>query len=123
MAKKYSGYSTLKKLMELVQSKLNGKVNTADELTDDEVNTLWEEAGMGEISSVDYEARLSEVENDLDNKVDKVDGKQLSTNDFTNELKSKLEEIDLSSPFTYGTEDLVAGESNLETGKVYFVYE
>ena len=26
-------------------------------------------------------------------------------------------------PYTYGTEDLVAGESPLETGKVYFVYE
>lgn len=27
------------------------------------------------------------------------------------------------NPYTYGTEDLVAGESELETGKLYFVYE
>lgn len=27
------------------------------------------------------------------------------------------------TPFTYDTEDLVAGESELETGKIYFVYE
>lgn len=26
-------------------------------------------------------------------------------------------------PITYGTEDLVAGESPLETGKLHFVYE
>lgn len=25
--------------------------------------------------------------------------------------------------YTYGTEDLVEGESSLETGKLYFVYE
>ena len=35
---------------------------------------------------------------DLDNKVDKVKGKQLSTNDFTNELKTKLEGLENSIP-------------------------
>jgi len=66
---------------------------------------------------------LKLISSKLNKKVDVVDGKSLSTNDFTDELKSKLEEIDSSSPFTYGTEDLVAGESALETGKVYFIYE
>lgn len=28
-----------------------------------------------------------------------------------------------STPYSYGTEDLTAGESTLETGKLYFVYE
>jgi hypothetical protein len=28
-----------------------------------------------------------------------------------------------ATTFAYGTEDLVAGESALETGKLYFVYE
>lgn len=27
------------------------------------------------------------------------------------------------TPYTYGTEDLTAGTSELETGKLYFVYE
>lgn len=29
----------------------------------------------------------------------------------------------LATHYTYGTEDLEAGESSLETGKLYFVYE
>ena len=36
------------------------------------------------------------VDTSLNGKVDKVEGKTLSTNDFTNDLKTKLESIDLS---------------------------
>lgn len=36
------------------------------------------------------------IEDKVNNKVDKVDGKQLSTEDFTTELKSKLEAFDES---------------------------
>lgn len=36
------------------------------------------------------------VDTSLNGKVDKVEGKALSTNDFTNDLKTKLESIDLS---------------------------
>lgn len=33
------------------------------------------------------------------------------------------EEIGAAPAYTYGTEDLTAGETKLETGKLYFVYE
>jgi hypothetical protein len=37
---------------------------------------------------------------------------------------SKKESDEKFAPnYTYGTEDLTAGESALETGKLYFVYE
>lgn len=41
-------------------------------------------------------ATINRINTELSGKVDKVSGKQLSTNDFTNDLKSKLEGIDLS---------------------------
>lgn len=68
----------------------------------------------------------------LDDKVDKVTGKDLSTNDYTNEEKAKvanlpsntIEELSAKAPaYTYGTEDLTAGTSPLETGTLHFVYE
>lgn len=37
------------------------------------------------------------------------------------EARARLEAIE--GIITSGTEDLVAGESKLETGKIYFVYE
>lgn len=43
--------------------------------------------------------------------------------DDTYVIPSKPEDIDAAPAYTYGTEDLVAGESELETGKIYFVYE
>lgn len=45
----------------------------------------------------------TEINSKLATKVDKVTGKQLSTNDFTNELKSKLENIETKKP-----EELIA---------------
>ena len=81
-------------------------------------------------------------------KVDKVEGKGLSTNDFTTEEKNKLDATSIftiaeknklndiytkaelddllaggGGNFTYGTEDLVAGETELAEGEVYLVYE
>ena len=41
------------------------------------------------------------------------------TDGYWYEYQSKLGE----KPYTYGTEDLTSGESELETGKLYFVYE
>lgn len=42
-----------------------------------------------------------------------------------NNIVSSYSKADHTHPqaYTYGTEDLVAGESPLETGKLYFVYE
>lgn len=38
-------------------------------------------------------------------------------------IPNKPEDIDAAPMYTYGTEELVEGESTLETGKLYFVYE
>lgn len=38
--------------------------------------------------------KIADLSNLLDNKVDKIEGKELSTNDFTNEYKNKLEDIE-----------------------------
>ena len=35
----------------------------------------------------------------------------------------QLPDMDYAPAYTYGTEDLTAGTSPLETGKLYFVYE
>ena len=45
---------------------------------------------------------------------DKIDGELHS---LSNQLSSKAQS------YTYGTTDLTAGTSTLETGKLYFVYE
>ena len=37
--------------------------------------------------------------------------------------ESQLPDMDYAPAYTYGTEDLTAGTSTLETGKLYFVYE
>ena len=55
------------------------------------------------------------MHNHLDKKVDKVNGKGLSTNDFTNEEKEKLASIDLSKYATieYVDEQINTHEHNL----------
>lgn len=50
----------------------------------------------------------------LGNKVDKEDGKALSSNDFTNEAKSKLEDIDTKS---VGIENIAISEEGVMTVK------
>ncbi len=50
---------------------------------------------MGKTTSIDLTEyyKKSEVDNLLNNKVDKVEGKGLSTEDFTTELKNKLNSL------------------------------
>lgn len=48
-----------------------------------------------------YDIKDTSARTDLANKVDKVTGKGLSTNDFTNELKTKLENLPTSFPNFY----------------------
>ena len=43
--------------------------------------------------------------------------------DDTYTIPSKPEDIDAAPAYSYGTKDLTAGESELETGKLYCVYE
>ena len=58
-------------------------------ITPDKLSGLTDDIGIV------TQEQLTEILNtSLAQKVDKVDGKQLSTNDFTNTLKSKLESVD-----------------------------
>ena len=57
------------------------------------VNNAWEHIGSTEVDLSNYYTK-SETDALLADKVDKVAGKQLSTEDFTSALKSKLEGIE-----------------------------
>ena len=69
------------------------------------------------IAELDTWLNLSDyaLKTDLNKKVDKVDGKGLSTNDFTNEEKEKLDSIDLSkySTIEYVDQQINTHEHNL----------
>lgn len=43
------------------------------------------------------QSKIANLTDSLSNKVDKIEGKSLSTNDFTNELKKKLEDIGINA--------------------------
>lgn len=55
-------------------------------------------AGFIDLSSY---AKTADINTKLDKKVDKVTGKDLSTNDFTNDLKTKLNGIDTGAQVNY----------------------
>ena len=57
-------------------------------------------------------AVINRINQEIDKKVDKVDGKQLSTNDFTTAEKQKLESIDLSTKLDKGTYSGTAKDLN-----------
>ena len=58
------------------------------------INSKWEMIGTTETDLSDYYTK-TQVDNLLNNKVDKIGGKGLSTNDFTNTYKTKLDEMSL----------------------------
>lgn len=75
-----------------VDSKLKTKANTADVYSKVDVDEkLTSKANASEVYS------KTETDEKLGTKVDSVIGKQLSTEDFTTELKQKLVGIDLST--------------------------
>lgn len=55
-----------------------------------------EQVGLGNVDNTsDKEKPISDAAQDLfDTKVDKIEGKGLSTNDFTNSFRNKLEQLD-----------------------------
>ena len=61
------------------------------------------------VTTVD--SQIGVIVKELDKKVDKVEGKGLSTNDYTNEDKAKLNGIDLSKYVTDERFTIVAGEA------------
>lgn len=67
-----------------------------------------------QISSV-----IEETKDKADNNFSQIE--QLTQ--VVNQLSDIVEELKANSGYTYGTEDLIAGTSPLETGKLHFVYE
>ena len=95
------------------------------EINDSDGGTLLDSDGQPILGRVNVTDAVSELDK---NKVDKVSGKDLSTNDFTDTYKLKLDNLDSSlstkaPAYSYSTTDLTAGTSTLATGKLYFVYE
>lgn len=78
------------------KGKITTEWYTSDVYTDTEwgSNSNWKSYNNTELIAELVEEGIKKA---LDDKVDKVDGKGLSTNDFTNDLKKKLEEL---NPFT-----------------------
>lgn len=60
------------------------------------------------------QAKVSTLTNQLSGKVDKVEGKQLSTNDFSNEAKQTLEDVEKKS---VGIENISINEDGVMTVK------
>ena len=54
------------------------------------IGTTEEWEALSEEEKAKYDVNISNIVDELDNKIDKVEGKDLSTNDFTDEEKSKL---------------------------------
>ena len=98
---------------------LNNRKFNQSQITDLEATLegFAEKGHTHNISELDTWLNLSDyaMKSDLNKKVDKVDGKGLSTNDFTNEEKEKLASIDLSKYATieYVDEQINTHEHNL----------
>lgn len=60
-------------------------------------------------------ANFEELYNSIGNKVDKVDGKELSTNDFTNEYKNKVDSAATVTKSTFTTSDWGSATSGYYT--------
>lgn len=95
-------------LSENIQSGLDKKVDKSMITDNPSVNA--NDAVPSSKAFYDYQEFLSEsIEKSLDKKVDKVEGKGLSSNDYTNEDKAKLNGIDLSK---YVTDEKFTGVTN-----------
>lgn len=104
-----------------LSSYMNNRKFSQSQITDLET-TLQGKSEVGHthnISELDTWLDLDKYaqKSDLDKKVDKVDGKGLSTNDYTTEEKEKLAAIDLSAyaSIEYVDEQISTHEHNLAT--------
>ena len=85
-------------------------------LTAEELKQLWDEA-PNEIKNYINQVLTKELDSILANKVDKIVGKVLSSNDFTDALKTKLNGIEASAnnyvhPTTSGNKHVPSGGSS-----------
>lgn len=94
----YDEYIYVNNTWELIGST---KVDLTDYYTKQEINTLL----FDYVTSNDLEEILNDyaTKNELNNKVDKEDGKGLSTNDFTDEYKTKLDNVKNSKVVEIGS--------------------
>jgi hypothetical protein len=92
-----------------IDAMIDDKINTwASQLTDDgTVNTFSEAINWIATHASDYTALLADVAN----KVDKVSGKGLSTEDFTTVLKNKLDGINVTDTYSSSGTDPVSGKA------------
>jgi hypothetical protein len=89
---------------------------TVDSTLSDSTNPIQNKAVNTAVNSL--KTRLSTAETNIGNKVDKVTGKQLSTNDYTTEEKNKLAELDnYSLSLETGNGNIPAYELVLKKGK------
>lgn len=73
----------------------------------------YKDPNTGEVKTVGAPANDSEIKAVVD----------AHTNNKNNPHGVTLQQIGAAPAYTYGTADLTAGVSSLETGKLYFVYE
>lgn len=65
-----------------------------------DLETKVDKDGSKVLSDNNYTTAEKNLVATISNKVDKIDGKSLSTNDFTNDLKTKLDELDTNTELT-----------------------
>lgn len=88
---------------------------TVDSTLSDSTNPIQNKAVNTAVNSL--KTRLSTAETNIGNKVDKVTGKQLSTNDYTTEEKNKLAGLDnYTLSLDEGTRDIPKYELVLKKG-------
>lgn len=78
------------------------------------MSTTTEKLGLFKYDPVADGAQTFNIKQALNDNWDKIDD---AVKDIDTNLQNK------APAYTYGTEDLTAGTSPLETGKLYFVYE
>ena len=84
---------------------------------DKALNNNWDKI---EKRSDEIDSKLSELEN---SKVNKIDGKQLSTNDFTNEYKDKLDDLnnyndtEIKKDINKNTEKITQNTKSIQTNR------
>lgn len=83
--------STISSAIKAIQQTLKNKADKLDTYTQEEIEGLLEE--LKALSQTEDQKILDLLNSLQESKLDKESGKGLSTNDFTNELKAKLENL------------------------------
>lgn len=114
----------------LDESQLEEYLTTNKYAKKSDIPSLDGYAKKSDIPSLDEYAKKSDIpslneyatKEQLENKVDKEDGKQLSTEDFTTELKNKLDALEPSNNVKKSISILFVGNSLTQDGIAYLPY-